>query len=473
MNPIFKPALKPAFKPELFVKRSKISAPAEQVFDWHAREGAIRRLSPPWAPLKIISKTPGVDKGTQVKLKIKTGPVFSSWDALHTACEPGRMFIDTQIKGPFHTWQHTHRFLPEDDGCILEDSIEFAMPFPLNRSDFVTAFVRNDLSRIFRYRHTITQRDMIAQTSGKIPRSLKIAITGASGLIGSSLVPFLTTGGHDVYPLVRRAPVPGKNEIAWDPENGVLSEKALEGFDVVIHLAGENIGEVTWTDSIKNRLIASRVKSTRLLAETLSRLESPPSVFLCASAIGFYGHTGEKTVNETAGPGDQYISQLCTAWEKACEPAVACGIRTVNMRIGVVLSPAGGALSKVLTFFKAGFGATMGSGSQYISWISMEDTLYAIHHLIADGRIQGPVNLAAPINVTNYEYTKTLAKLLKRPALFKIPESLIRKRFGQMGEEILLSGSRIQPSKLLDSGYSFYHPDLTSALTETLGVSTT
>jgi uncharacterized protein (TIGR01777 family) len=176
------------------------------------------------------------------------------------------------------------------------------------------------------------------------------------------------------------------------------------------------------------------------------------------------------TVDETAGPGDQYISQMCTAWEKACEPAVACGIRTVNMRIGVVLSPAGGALSKVLTLFKAGLGATMGSGSQYISWISIEDTLNAIHHLIGDGRIHGPVNLAAPINITNREYTKTLAKLLNRPALFKIPESLIRKRFGQMGEEILLSGSRIQPSKLLDSGFSFYHPDLTSALTETLGV---
>lgn len=454
---------------ERFEKRSAVAAPAEEVYDWHAREGAIRRLSPPWAPLQIISKTPGVDKGTRVKLKIKTGPVFSAWDAEHTASEPGRMFTDTQLKGPFKVWRHTHRFIPRENGSTLEDSIEFSMPFPLDRSAWVTSFIRKDLERIFRYRHTVTRRDLSLHLSGKIQRPLRIAITGASGLIGTSLVPFLTTGGHTVSTLVRRQPAAEKNEIFWDPERGILDPQALEGFDVVIHLAGENIGEVKWTDSVKQRLTASRVKGTRLLAGTLARLESPPSVFLCASAIGFYGNTGEAPVDESAGTGHQFISKLCMDWEEACEEAIHAGIRTVNMRIGVVLSPQGGALSKVLGLFKAGLGAAMGSGAQYVSWISLEDILYAIHHLIATPGLEGPVNLTAPHPVTNLDYTKTLARVLNRPALFHIPEGLIRGVFGQMGEEILLSGSNVNPSKLLDSGFTFNHPDLTSALKETLG----
>ena len=457
-------------KPQRYVRRSEIPAPAEDVFNWHAREGAIKRLSPPWAPLKIISKTPGVDTGTQVKLKIKTGPVFSSWDAVHTACEPGRMFRDTQVKGPFRAWNHTHRFIPSGSHSIMEDSVEFAMPFPLDRWHVINTFIRNDLDRIFRYRHIVTRRDLELHSSGKIPKPLKIAISGASGLIGAHLAPFLTTGGHQVFNLVRRQPVSGKQEIFWDPENGVLSGKDLEGFDVVIHLAGENIGEVRWTEDIKKRLTRSRVKGTRLLSETLAGLENPPSVFLCASAIGYYGDTGGRTADETDGPGDQFISALCQAWEEACEPAARSGIRTVNMRIGVVLSPEGGALSKVLPLFKAGLCATMGSGHQHVSWISLEDTLYAIHHLMADSRLQGPVNLVSPFPVTNREYTLKLAGLLKRPALFRIPESLIRTRFGQMGEEILLSGACISPSRLLQSGYSFLHPDITSALTEVLGI---
>ncbi len=460
-------------KPELFIKRSFINAPAEKVFDWHAREGAIRRLSPPWAPLQIISKTPGVDTGTQVRLKIKTGPVFSAWDAEHTACEPGRMFTDSQIRGPFKVWRHTHRFTPDKDGCMLEDSIEFAMPFPLDRSGLINAYIRKDLNRIFNYRHAVTRRDVPLHLSGKLPGPLKIAVTGSSGLIGSNLVPFLTTGGHDVYTLVRRSPDPDKKEIFWNPEKGVLSEKDLEDFDAVIHLAGENIGEVRWTDAIKQRLTDSRVKGTRLIADTLTRLKRPPSVFLCASAIGFYGNTGLDIVDESAAKGSQYISDMCEAWEAACEPARVSGIRTVNMRIGVVLSPQGGALSKVLTLFKCGLGATMGNGDQYVSWISLEDTLCAIHHLMADRTLDGPVNLSSPNPVTNSYYTKTLAKTLKRPAFLRVPESLIRARFSQMGDEILLSGSRIIPSKLLDSGYTFLHSDLTSSLTETLGVTET
>ncbi len=457
-------------KPEHFEKRSTVPAPAEDVFDWHAREGAIRRLSPPWAPLKIISKTPGVDKGTRVKLKIKTGPVFSAWDAEHTACEPGRMFTDTQLKGPFRIWRHTHRFIPRENGSTLEDCIEFSMPFPLNHFAWVTSFVRKDLERIFRYRHTVTRRDLAVHLSGKIQRPLRIAITGASGLIGTTLVPFFTTGGHTVSILVRRQPVAGTNEIFWDPENGILNPDDLEGFDVVIHLAGENIGDVKWTDRVKERLTASRVKGTRLLAKTLARLESPPSVFLCASAIGFYGNTGDVPVDESAGAGNQFISELCMNWEEACEEALRAGIRTANLRIGVVLSPQGGALSKVLGFFKAGLGATMGSGAQMVSWISLEDVIYAIHHLIATPGLAGPVNLTAPNPVSNLEYTKTLARILNRPALFHIPEGLIRGIFGQMGEEVLLSGSKVNPSKLLDSGFTFNHPDLTSALKETLGV---
>jgi uncharacterized protein (TIGR01777 family) len=453
-----------------FTRQSTIDAPAEYVFNWHARIGAIKRLSPPWSPLKIISKTPGVSTGTQVKLKIKTGPVFSSWDALHTACEDGRMFRDTQIKGPFRSWNHTHRFTPSDSGSILEDSIEFCLPFPVSHSNLAHDFIKKDLERIFRYRHTVTKRDLPLHLSGKIQQPLKIAITGASGLIGSRLAPFFSTGGHQVFTLVRRTQKPENNEIFWDPEKGLIDKNALEGFDVVIHLAGENIGEVQWTDAIKARLTQSRVKGTTLLSETLAGLDCPPSVFLCASAIGYYGDTGGATVDESGAMGDQYISDMCHKWEQSCQAAKDKGIRTVNMRIGVVYSPEGGALSKLLFMFRAGLGASIGNGKQAISWISIEDVLHAIHHLIASPLVHGPVNLVSPLPVTNLDFTRTLASLLKRPAWFKIPETVIRARFGQMGEEILLSGANIHPGTLLDSGYSFIHQDLASALTEVLGV---
>jgi uncharacterized protein (TIGR01777 family) len=458
-------------KTYIFTRKTDIPAPAADVFDWHARAGAIKRLSPPWSPLKVIHKTPGVDTGTQVKLKIKTGPIFSPWDAVHTACEPGRMFRDTQLKGPFHSWNHTHRFIPLGEGrSTLEDHIEFTLPFPFSDIKPANDFIKHDLGRIFRYRHAVTLRDMILHRSGKIKGSLKIAVTGASGLIGSRLVPFLSTGGHQVFTLVRRKPVPENNEIFWDPEKQIIDKDALEGVDVVIHLAGENIGEVRWTDDIKNRLLQSRVMGTTLLSKTLASLNHPPSALLCASAIGYYGDTGSKSFDESGPKGDQYISDMCAQWEMSCDPARQKGIRTVNMRIGVVYSPEGGALSKLLPLFHLGLGARIGSGKQSISWISTEDVLHSIHHLIAKETVSGPVNLVSPEPVSNLEFTNTLADLLKRPAFLRIPESLIRTRFSQMGEEILLSGADIRPGRLLDSGYTFIHKDLRSALSEVLGV---
>jgi uncharacterized protein (TIGR01777 family) len=331
-------------------------------------------------------------------------------------------------------------------------------------------FIKKDLERIFQYRHAVTARDMVLHLSGKFQRPLRIAVTGASGLIGSRLVPFFSTGGHDVYTLVRRKANPDNQEIFWDPEKGLIDKAALEGFDVMIHLAGENIGEVKWTDEIKKRLIMSRVKGTTLLAETMAVLNQPPHVFLCASAIGFYGDTKDRLVDETGPMGDQYISDMCRQWEDSCKAAEDKGIRTVNMRIGVVYSPEGGALSKLQFMFKAGLGARIGQGRQSISWISIEDVLHAMHHLISTPGISGPVNLVSPTPVSNKEFTQTLAGILKRPAFLSIPESLIKARFGQMGDEILLASARVKPAKLLDSGYSFIHRDLTSALKEVLGI---
>ncbi|GAB6096582.1 TIGR01777 family oxidoreductase [Desulfatiferula olefinivorans] len=455
---------------QTFIRQTPVAAPAEDVFDWHAREGAIRRLSPPFAPLIILSKTPGVDTGTKVRLKIKTGPVFSAWDAVHTACEPGRMFRDTQIRGPFASWNHTHLFIPDGTGSILEDRIDFALPAPLSFIGPINRYVTHDLARIFAYRHAVTVRDLALFRKNSTGRPLNIAVTGSGGLIGSRLVPFLTTSGHTVSTLVRRKPDPDKPEIFWDPDKGLLDPRSMEGFDVVIHLAGENIGEVFWTEAVKARLIENRVRITRLLSETLAGLKRPPHVFLCASAIGFYGDATGRSLDESAGAGNQFISRLCRAWEEACAPAVTRGIRTVTMRIGVVCSPEGGALSRLLPLFRLGLGAVMGSGRQDVSWISPEDVLYAMHHLITTPELSGPVNLTAPHPVTHRELTRTLSRLLRRPAPFRIPEWLIRARFGRMGEEILLSGSRIVPKKLLDSGYRFIHPNLTDALAEVLGV---
>jgi uncharacterized protein (TIGR01777 family) len=301
---------------------------------------------------------------------------------------------------------------------------------------------------------------------------MKILVTGSTGLIGSALLSFMTGRGHQVVGLVRPGSSPGSRlaeAIPWDPEAGILDATRLEGLDAIVHLAGENIGASRWTESRKIRLIDSRVKGSQLLAMALSRLQRSPRVFLAASAVGYYGNRGEEWLNENASPGQGFLADLCKRWETATSAAAEKGIRVVHLRMGIVLAGSGGALGRMLPPFRLGLGGPIGNGQQYMSWMALDDVLGAILHLLDHEELAGPVNVTSPNPVTNCEFTKTLGHLLSRPTVARLPAFAARLAFGQMADELLLSGARVRPQKLLDSGYQFLYPELEEALRHVLG----
>ena len=423
------------------------------------KTGAFERLAPPWENLEIVERTGTIRDGDTVVFRMKTGPFGMNWRAVHSGYQEGREFTDTQASGPFSHWKHTHRIVPDRDHSILEDNIEYALPGGMLGNWIAGSMVRETLAKVFRYRHIITTLDIESHRTGGTP--MNVAITGASGLIGSILVPYLTTGGHTVKKLVRHTSS-AKDEIQWDP-NGKVDTKGLEGIDAVVHLAGEGIAQ-RWTPELKKRILESRSRGTRTLCEALAALENPPKVLVTASAIGYYGDRGAELLTEDSAPGQGFLPDVCVEWEKATAAASERGIRVVNLRIGIVLHPRGGALSKMLLPFKAGVGGRMGSGQQYWSWVAMDDVIGAIHHALVNDTIQGPVNATAPNPVTNAEFTKTLARVLHRPAIFPVPAIAIRVALGGMADELLLASGRVHPAKLIASQYEFRYPELTGAL---------
>ena len=299
---------------------------------------------------------------------------------------------------------------------------------------------------------------------------MKVLISGSTGLIGSALASFLTNAGHDVLRLVRSAPKSDGSEVHWDPESGRIDNAGLEGMDAVVHLAGENIGAGRWTRDRKARIFDSRVKGTRLLCESLANLAQPPKVLVSASAIGYYGDRDEEILNEGSISGFGFLAEVCIEWEIATEPLAQTEIRVVNLRMGIVLSLEGGPLEKMLPPFKMGVGGILGNGRQYMSWISLDDAVGGIHHALVTDSLQGPVNNVAPHPVTNREFTKTLGRVLRRPTLFPLPSFGLRLMFGEeMANELFLSSTRVEPVRLLETGYAFQHPELESALRHVLG----
>ena len=290
-----------------------------------------------------------------------------------------------------------------------------------------------------------------------------IVVTGASGLIGAKLVAALKTDGKRVLCAVRRE-AHNDEEISWDPAAGKIERDKLVGADAVIHLAGANIAGKRWSEAYKQLLIDSRVDGTTLIAEAVASLDPKPRVFACASAIGYYGDRGEVELDETAACGDGFLPEVCLQWERACQPARDADIRTVNMRIGVVLSPDGGALKEMLTPFKLGGGGIVGSGRQYFSWISLDDVVRAMQLVIDNESLSGPVNLVAPNPVTNREFTKTLGRVLSRPTVLPMPAFAAKLLFGEMAEALLLASTRVVPGALASAEFVFQHTELEPAL---------
>ncbi len=452
----------------VFLWRSRIAAPAEEVYRWHARQGAFARLNPPWDPAIVEAVTGGIeDAGARVVLRV--GPARQRWVAEHYGAVAGREFHDRQVSGPFAHWEHRHRMTPEDPGaCTLEDHIEYALPASKAGDLIGGRFVRGILRRMFAYRHRVTADDLAAHAACRGGRAMKVAITGASGLVGSALSPFLSTGGHQVVHLVRRAPA-SRGEARWDPAAGAVDPSVLEGVDAVVHLAGENVAEGRWTEAKKARLRTSRLGPTRRLAETLAGLGRRPRVMISASAIGYYGDCGERWVCETDPPADDFLGRLAAEWEAATEPAAEAGVRVVNLRTGIVLSPAGGALGKMLMPFEAGLGGVVGPGTQYMSWVALDDLLGMIHHALDRPDLAGPLNATSPNPVRNAEFTKILGRVLGRPTIARVPAFVLRLAFGEMAEATLLASTRVRPERLQATGYGFRFPDLEGALRHVLG----
>jgi uncharacterized protein len=296
---------------------------------------------------------------------------------------------------------------------------------------------------------------------------MKIVITGASGLIGSALLPALRAAGHDVRRLVRGAATRA-DEIPWDPAAGRLEPAELGDTDAFINLAGENVGH-RWTAARRQTILRSRVDVTRTLVGAMAKLPRKPAVLVNASAVGFYGDRGDETVTEASGIGPGFLPEVCLAWETHAEGAARLGVRTVLTRFGTVMSREGGALARMLPLFRLGLGGRVGDGQQWMSWVGIEDVVGALQHVLGDSRCAGPVNVVAPAAVTNAVFTETLARVLRRPAVVPVPAWALRLAFGRMADEALLGSTRALPQRLAETGYAFQHPTLETALRAALG----
>ena len=323
---------------------------------------------------------------------------------------------------------------------------------------------------MFKARELRLKRDIKQHSKFRhLPRK-KILVAGSSGLIGTQLVAFLDTGGHDVWRLVRRPVKDGSKELSWKPDKGILNSDDIEGFDVIIHLGGAGIGDKRWNKKRKALIINSRKDSTTLLSDTMSKLENKPEAFIVASAIGYYGNRGDEKLTEESKSGEGFLTDTVIQWESYANSARDAGIRVINTRNGIVLSATGGALGRMILPWKMGGGGPLAGGKQWMSWISLDDEIYAINHLMMNEDCEGAYNLTAPNPCMQKIFSKTLGRVLRRPAFAPIPGFAMKILFGELAGPLLIEGQRVLPRKLEKSGYEFLHKDLESALRDSLGI---
>ncbi|HTM84886.1 MAG TPA: TIGR01777 family oxidoreductase [Mycobacterium sp.] len=440
-----------------------IDAPRAEVFAWHTRPGAFLRLSPPWQPVRLVAEAGSLADGC-ARLALPGG---LRWVAQHQpeSYDPPRCFADS-IGGEglaslptrlVMRWRHTHEF--EEVGLGRTRMIDRVQtPVPASA-----------LRPMFAYRHRQLADDLAAHLEARQRgrAAATVAITGSSGLVGSALSAFLTTGGHRVIRLVRRAAT-GPDERQWDPANP--DPQLLAGVDAVIHLAGASIAG-RFTDAHRRAVRDSRVAPTQRLAELAARTDGGPVVMISASGIGFYGNNcGDDIVTEDTERGDGFLADVAADWEAATVPAERAGLRVVRVRTGIVQSPRGGALRPLYPLFRSGLGGRIGDGRQWMSWIGIDDLVDVYHRALWDADLSGPVNAVALEPVHNIDYTRRLAGVLRRPALVPVPASGLRLLLGAHGaRELAFAGQRVVPARLHRAGHRFRHPDLNSALRHLLG----
>lgn len=464
----------------------RLPVPAAALFAWHERPGAFERLAPPWQRVRVVRSDGRITDGARVEIEAPLAPAMlsaldplvglvapSRWVVEHRDYVAGRQFRDVQLAGPFARWTHLHRVDPDGpDASVLTDAIDLVLPFGPLGALAGGAHARAELERLFSHRHAVTAADLARHAAAAAP-PMTVAVTGASGLVGSALVPFLTTGGHTVVRIGRGAPdatpTPQRRDVQWDPDAGRLDPRALEGVDAVVHLAGASVAD-RWTDAHKRAIEDSRVRGTTLLAETLARLERPPRVLVAASAIGYYGDRGDEILDEASAPGRGFLPEVAQRWEAASAPAERAGVRVVRARLGVVLSPRGGALPKLMLPFQLGAGGRMADGRQWMSTVALDDVVGALHFALVTDALRGVVNVVGPQPVTNAEFARTLGHVLHRPSFAPVPAFALRLALGrQQADEMLLASQRVLPRALQAAGFAFRHPTLEAALRFELG----
>lgn len=441
---------------------SVVDHPREEVWDWFSRPGAMPRLVPPWQPMTVVSEAQSLADGVAV-LGLPGG---LRWVARHdpSAYVPGSRFVDELSSDGLTSypprviggWRHTHTFADAGGRTRVHDRVDTVVPAAGLRATFV-------------YRHRQIADDLAAHRRAAIAgmKPMVIAVTGASGLVGSALCAFLTTGGHRVIRLVRGT-AQGDDERWWDPQ--APTPDLLSGVDAVVHLAGASIAG-RFTDAHRKAIRDSRIEPTRLLAEAAASAQDGPRVFVSASAIGYYGFDrGDTQLTEDGSRGDGFLADVVTDWEAATVPASDAGLRVVKVRTGIVQAAAGGTLRLLRPLFAAGLGGRLGSGKQWLSWIGLDDLIDIYHRALYDEQLSGPVNAVGPEPVRNTEYTEELARVLHRPAMLPVPSLGPRILLGQQGaRELAEASQRVVPSKLLSVGHTFRHADVADALAHQLG----
>jgi uncharacterized protein (TIGR01777 family) len=460
---------------DAIARRSAMPAPLASLWTWHIRPGALERLTPPWDPVRVLARSGDLGEGTRVTLHVPVGLFKVAWIAEHRDVRPPHGFSDVQVHGPFAHWVHHHAMTEDGPAAsILDERIEFAgRGGPLGRA-MARRLVARRLPSLLRYRHETLAADLAAHARVATRPRLTVGITGASGLVGSALTHFLTTGGHRVIRFVRgqrtAEPRPPSDidavvDAPWDPARGFLQPDRLPRLDAVVHLAGAGVADRRWTPRRMALIRDSRVEGTATLARALAALDHPPEALLCASAIGFYGFDGMAPIDETAPMGGGFLAAVCGRWEAAAEPARAAGIRVAHLRLGLVLSPAGGVLKAALRPFKAGLGGVIGSGAQGMSWVGLDDVVSAFYQAMYDRRLAGPINVTAPEPVSNRDFTQALGRALHRPTVVPVPPAALRLLLGrQMADETALSSAWVRPARLEEAGYAFRHRTLAAAL---------
>lgn len=464
---------------EQFRRSVDLPVGIELAFAYHQRPGALSRLMPPWENVKIVESDPGIDVGNRVVMKMSAFGVPMKWVARHTQLDPPHLFEDVQDSGPFASWRHQHQFSSRSSstpgtnsadgqsgfGCTLTDDIQYQVPLGKVGKTFGGGVVKKQLEAMFRFRHATTQGDLQAIADADLS-PMVVGVSGAGGLVGRQLSAFLSVAGHDVKRLVRGKAKADDQIFAWgDAED----TRPLGQLDAVIHLAGESIASARWNEDVKQRIRDSRVIKTRELCERLAALEKPPKVLVCASATGIYGDRGEEQLDEQSAVGEGFLADVARQWEESCRPAIDAGIRVVNTRFGIILSPQGGAMQKMLLPTKLGVAGPLGSGKQWWAWMAIDDIIRAIYHCLATDGLDGPVNFVAPQSTRCSDFAKVLGKVLNRPAFLPAPAFALRMGLGEMADALLLASTNVVPTKLRASGFRYQFPELEGALRHLLG----